>query len=154
MVAAPSVGPTSCSSWKKGGQSPVPFVPFIVLYDACVLYPAALRDLLVRSAQTGSFQAKWTRRILDECFLSLQRNRPDLRRERLARTRQELEKTIPDVEVTGYEAVARSIAGLPDMDDRHVVAAAIRTGAIWTTTASLKHGIALTSRCGQARAFP
>jgi hypothetical protein len=26
---------------------------FIVLYDACVLYPAPLRDLLIRAARTG-----------------------------------------------------------------------------------------------------
>ncbi len=39
---------------------------FIAIYDANVLYPASLRDLLIRLAQTRLFQAKWTNQILDE----------------------------------------------------------------------------------------
>jgi hypothetical protein len=50
---------------------------FIVVYDACVLYPNTLRDLLIRIAQSGLVQAKWTDRILDQVFASLSRNRPD-----------------------------------------------------------------------------
>ena len=38
----------------------------IVLYDACVLYPAPLRDLLMRLALTDLFQARWTDEIHDE----------------------------------------------------------------------------------------
>jgi hypothetical protein len=34
--------------------------PFTVVYDACVLYSAPLRDFLVRLAMTGLFRAKWT----------------------------------------------------------------------------------------------
>jgi hypothetical protein len=37
-----------------------------VVYDACVLYPAPLRDLLVQLATTQIFQAKWTDLIHDE----------------------------------------------------------------------------------------
>ena len=40
---------------------------FVVVYDACVLYPASVRDLLIRLARTGLFRARWTERILDEC---------------------------------------------------------------------------------------
>jgi hypothetical protein len=39
---------------------------FTVLYDANVLYPNTLRDLLIRIAQSGTVQAKWTNAILDE----------------------------------------------------------------------------------------
>jgi len=41
---------------------------FVVIYDACVLYAAPLRDLLVRVAQAGVVRAQWTTEILDECF--------------------------------------------------------------------------------------
>jgi hypothetical protein len=51
---------------------------FVVVYDACVLHPAPLRDLLVRLARKDLFRAHWTERILDECFDSLRRRRPDL----------------------------------------------------------------------------
>jgi hypothetical protein len=39
---------------------------FIVIYDASVLYPPTLRDVLIRVAQEGMVHAKWTNRILDE----------------------------------------------------------------------------------------
>lgn len=51
---------------------------FIVLYDANVLYPNTLRDLLIRIAQSGTVQAKWTTAILDEMTEALRRNRPDI----------------------------------------------------------------------------
>ena len=38
----------------------------VVLYDACVLYPAPLRDLLMRLTLTDLFQARWTDQIHDE----------------------------------------------------------------------------------------
>ena len=50
----------------------------VVVYDACVLYPSTLRDLLIRLAQAGLVQAKWTDAILDETFRGLSRDRPDL----------------------------------------------------------------------------
>jgi hypothetical protein len=34
---------------------------FTVVYDACVLYPAPLRDLLMRLALTDRFRARWLR---------------------------------------------------------------------------------------------
>ena len=59
-----------------------------VLFDACVLYPAPLRDLLIRLAVTGLFRAKWTDAIHDEWTRNLLANRPDLMAEQLNRTRQ------------------------------------------------------------------
>jgi len=39
---------------------------FTVIYDACVLYPAPLRDLLMRLALTDLYRARWTEMIHDE----------------------------------------------------------------------------------------
>jgi hypothetical protein len=36
---------------------------FTVVYDANVLYPNTLRDLLIRIGQSGIVQAKWTNAI-------------------------------------------------------------------------------------------
>ena len=52
---------------------------FVVIYDACVLYPAPLRDLLIRVAQTGVVRARWSNQILDECFRSILEQRPELK---------------------------------------------------------------------------
>lgn len=51
-------------------------MPFVVLYDANLLYPSTLRDLLIRVAQAGLVQAKWTDQVLDEVFGNLTANRP------------------------------------------------------------------------------
>jgi hypothetical protein len=110
---------------------------FIVLYDACVLYPPALRDLLIRIGQAGVVRVKWTERILDECFRSILRDRPDISVEKLARTRQLMNRALLDVLVTGYEDLIPAIQ-LPDPDDRHVVAAAIRAGAQVIVTSNVK----------------
>jgi hypothetical protein len=101
---------------------------FTVVYDACVLYPAPLRDLLIRIANTGLVRARWTDRILDECFGAILAQRPDLKREALARTRELMTQAVPDCLVRGYEPLIEGIE-LPDPDDRHVVAAAVRCGA-------------------------
>lgn len=110
---------------------------FIVIYDACVLYPAPLRDLLIRVARASIVRARWTEQILDECFRNITANRPELSAERLARTRELMNSSIPDVVVTEYESLIAGIE-LPDANDRHVVAAAIRAGAQSIITANLK----------------
>jgi hypothetical protein len=60
---------------------------FTVIYDACVLYPAPLRDLLMELALTGLFQARWTERIHDEWTRNVLKNRPDLTMSQMNRTR-------------------------------------------------------------------
>ena len=100
---------------------------FVVLYDACVLYPAPLRDLLVRLANTGVVRARWSEAILDECFRNILEHRPDLKPESLQRTRELMTRAVPDCLVTGFEGLIDGLV-LPDRDDRHVLAAAIRAG--------------------------
>jgi hypothetical protein len=107
----------------------------VVIYDACVLHPAPLRDLLIRIARTGLVRARWTDAILAECFRSIMRRRPELQ-EPLKRTRELMNAAIPDCLVSGYEDLVESLA-LPDPDDRHVLAAAIRSGASAIITANL-----------------
>jgi hypothetical protein len=60
---------------------------FTALYDACTLYPAPLRDLLMHLALTDLFRARWSDQIHDEWIGSVLEDRPDLRREQLERTR-------------------------------------------------------------------
>jgi len=92
------------------------------------MYPAPLRDLLVRIASTGIVRARWSEAILDECFRSILEQRPDLKPEALGRTRDLMKRAIPDCMVAGVEALVEGLS-LPDPDDRHVLGAAIRAGA-------------------------
>lgn len=111
---------------------------FTALYDACVLYPAIVRDLLMRLATTGMFRAKWSQQIHEEWISALLEDRPDLSRERLERTAQLMNAHAPDCLVEGYEALIDAL-NLPDPDDRHVLAAAIKGRASVIVTYDLKH---------------
>jgi predicted nucleic acid-binding protein len=110
---------------------------FVVVYDASVLYPSTLRDLLIRIAQSGLAQAKWTDHILDEMFDALRRQRPDLDSLRLGRTRELMGRAVRDWKITDYEILIDSLK-LPDPDDRHVLAAAIKAKAQVIVTANLR----------------
>lgn len=110
---------------------------FTVIYDANVLYPNSLRDLLIRIAQAGVVQAKWTGEILDETLGSLRRNRPDISPNKISRLRDLMNAAVPDCLVTGYEPLIEGLK-LPDAKDRHVLAAAIKVGAQVIVTRNLK----------------
>lgn len=96
--------------------------------DACVLYPAPLRDLLLQLSFAGLYRARWTDDIHDEWMASLLARRPDLTREQLDRTRTLMNASGLDCLVSGYDHLVDGLQ-LPDQRDRHVLAAAIRCGA-------------------------
>jgi len=110
---------------------------FTVVYDACCLYPAPLRDFLMELATTGLFRAKWTQAIHDEWTRNLLLKRPDLSPEKLRRTRDLMNIHAPDCLVEGYEHLI-AVVSLPDPDDRHVLAAAVHARADAVVTYNLK----------------
>jgi predicted nucleic acid-binding protein len=110
---------------------------FTVLYDACVLYPAPLRDLLLHLALTDLFHAKWSDAIHEEWMRNILANRPDLTRAQLNRTRELMNTHIRDCLVTGYEKIMPTLS-LPDPNDNHVLAAAITASASVIVTYNLK----------------
>jgi predicted nucleic acid-binding protein len=110
---------------------------FTALYDSCVLYPAPLRDLLMRLALTDLFRARWTDQIHDEWIGAVLKDRPDLQREQLERTRSLMNAHVRDCLVTGYQPLLQGLH-LPDPNDRHVLAAAIRARVDVIVTFNLK----------------
>jgi hypothetical protein len=112
-------------------------VRFVVIYDACVLYPAPLRDLLVQMATRHMYAARWTRQIHEEWIRSVLSDRPDLKRSQLDRTRALMDRAVPDCLVTGHETLVPALE-LPDADDRHVLAAAIVAGAQMIVTFNVR----------------
>ncbi len=108
-----------------------------VVFDACVLYSAPLRDLLVQLATAGIFRAKWTELIHDEWTRNLLVKRPDLNADRLARIRVLMNQNVPDAVVTNFEDLISTLE-LPDPNDRHVLAAAIVAEAEMIVTFNLK----------------
>lgn len=110
---------------------------YTVVFDACVLYPAPLRSLLMYLALSGQFRARWSADIHDEWIRNLLASRPDLTRAKLDKVRDLMDQHVPGSLVTNYQPLITSIA-LPDEDDRHVVAAAIQTRAEAIVTFNLK----------------
>ena len=104
--------------------------------DACVLYSAPLRDFLLRLAEAKLVQPYWSAKIQDEWMRNLFQKRPDLLRERLARTRDEMEKRFSRSVVSGFEELVPTLQ-LPDPNDRHVLAVAIRSKAPLIVTHNL-----------------
>jgi hypothetical protein len=107
------------------------------LYDACVLYPAPLRDLLLQLATTDLYRAHWTADIHKEWMRNVAADRPDIAPEKLERTRELMDAHVRDCLVNGYESLIPFI-DLPDDNDRHVLAAAIVAGAAVIVTYNLK----------------
>ena len=108
----------------------------IALFDACVLYPAPLRDLLMHLSLTDLFQAKWTDEIHDEWIRNVLKNRPDLTKQQLERTRNLMNLHTRDCLVEGYQKLIPKLQ-LPDENDRHILAAAIRAKASVIVTYNL-----------------
>jgi hypothetical protein len=100
-------------------------VAYVALFDACVLYSSRVRDLLLNLAVTDVFQARWTEVINDEWVGRLKENRPDLDVNKIDRTRQRVNDSVPDCLITGYESLIPSLTWM-NPKDRHVTAAAIR----------------------------
>jgi predicted nucleic acid-binding protein len=110
---------------------------FTALYDACVLFPAPVRDLLLHLAVTDQFRARWTDAIHEEWIRAVLNSRPDLSRERLERTRRLMDAHVRDALITDFEDLIPTLT-LPDPDDRHVLAAAVRGRADVIVTYNLK----------------
>jgi predicted nucleic acid-binding protein len=110
---------------------------FTAVYDACVLYPAPLRDFLMELALTDSFRARWSEEIHQEWIRNVLKNRPDLNESQLLRTKDYMDANVRDGLVTDFESLIPSLK-LPDEDDRHVLAAAIRCSADVIVTFNLK----------------
>jgi predicted nucleic acid-binding protein len=92
----------------------------------------------VELAAMQLYRAKWTDQIHEEWIGSLLKNRTDLTREQLNRTRTLMNEHVPDCLITGYEALIPSIQ-CSDPDDRHVIAAAVKGRCSAIITYNLRH---------------
>jgi predicted nucleic acid-binding protein len=82
----------------------------------------------MRLALTDLFHAKWTQEIHKEWMRNLLKNRPDLTAERLELVKTKMDMHVRDCLVDGYQELINGIK-LPDPNDRHVLAAAIKANA-------------------------
>lgn len=108
---------------------------FEVLLDTCVLYPPTLCDTLLRIAENGAFEPRWSADVLVE----LERNLSPLPSVGIkgaqARIRA-MTGAFPNATVNAYEQLLGDMPGHPT--DAHVMAAAIVARCQVIVTANLK----------------
>jgi hypothetical protein len=118
-------------------------VAFSAFLDTCVLVPSRGRDVLLEVAASGVYRPLWSSGVLDELARTLRTlgerrgeasDETDAYVGRLAR---QMTTSFPDALVEGWERVEGSIE-LPDLNDRHVVAAALMGRADVIVTDNVK----------------
>ncbi|WP_232370228.1 PIN domain-containing protein [Xenorhabdus lircayensis] len=78
------------------------YSPYPVVLDACVLYPARLRDLLMHLGLAGLYQPKWSDAIQDEWKRNLLQQRPDIPSDRLEHTTVLMNKGLARCQCHGF----------------------------------------------------
>ena len=101
--------------------------PFVVILDANVLFPFRVRDVLLTFAHEGLFRARFTEEILAEWTENLIELKPQLKESVLSQA-DEIRQNFDECFVTGHMPLIEGLE-MPDKDDRHVLAAAIRCSA-------------------------
>lgn len=97
---------------------------YTVILDACVLYPRLLRDVLLSLAHADLYTARWTLEIEQEWTTALLKQYPGMEAS-VGRSVEAMREAVPDCLVTGHQPFIKAL-DLPDPEDRHVLAAAIR----------------------------
>jgi hypothetical protein len=108
---------------------------FTALIDANALACGTRRNIILSLAEAGFFRPRWSDRILDEtvgAIAKITKGGADTIKQRSA-----MERAFPEAIVTGYSGLEAGLE-LPDLDDRHVLAAAIATSAQVIVTENLK----------------
>lgn len=116
---------------------------FAALLDTCVLWPSLQRDFLLSMSVEGLYRPLWSEAILEELHRHEQYKLID-RGTGPAQALAEADHLLAnmrmhfdDAVVEGWEPLEGSF-GLPDVDDEHVVAAAVVGGAGVIVTNNLK----------------
>jgi len=111
---------------------------YAALLDACVLVPMCLCDTLLRLAEEPAmYRPLWSNEILQEVGTALETKlglTSDQRHHRIA----EMSKMFPEALVEAPECMAEPLTGIPDKDDRHVLASAIFGHAQVIVTSNVK----------------
>ena len=110
-------------------------VRFICVLDTNVIYPLATRDLLFWFAHYELFTPKWSTHIFDEWENVMRRK--GLQKDEIEKRLRTANLAFPDALVKNYESLIKGL-NLPDENDRHVLAAAIKTNANVIVTNNLR----------------
>ena len=110
-------------------------VRFTCVLETNVIYPVNIRDLLLWFAHYDLFTVKWSNGICEE-WIKVMREK-GISEPEITKRIQRMSDAFPDALVENYEVLIEGLV-LPDKDDRHVLAAAIKANANLIVTNNLK----------------
>ena len=103
---------------------------YTALLDSCVLVPMCLCDTLLRLAtDPAMYRPLWSERILQEIGDALERKIKLTKQQRDYRISQ-MRVSFPEASVSAPPCLESSLTGIPDVNDRHVLASAIATASL------------------------
>ncbi|MDX6293857.1 MAG: hypothetical protein QOH50_2932 [Kribbellaceae bacterium] len=118
---------------------------FAALLDTCVLWPSKQRDFLLSLAVQNLYRPLWSSAILDELYycefdkLTEKQGMAEAQAEaKAAKLIEQMRTHFDDAEVQNWQPYEGTF-GLPDLDDEHVLAAAVAGHAGAIVTDNLKH---------------
>lgn len=115
---------------------------FTAFLDACALAGALKRNLLLTLAEADFFRVRWSQPVLDETQKAIEdiltKKGVECAANRASRARSAMEQAFEDASVTDFDKFLCVCEGLPDPNDAHVIAAALKTQAAVIVTDNLK----------------
>lgn len=115
---------------------------FTAFVDACTLAGALKRNLLLTLAEAEFFRLRWSAEVLTETQSAIEKMLSGKgvtdAVDRAARARQNMEDAFEDALVVDFGGFLCVCASLPDPNDAHVLAAALKTQAAMIVTDNLK----------------
>lgn len=108
---------------------------FICVLDTCVIFPVEVRDVLLWFAHHQLYVPKWTSDIHREWMNVMERK--GINKAEAQKRCMRMNEAFPFALVSNYESLIEKL-DLPDKDDRHVLAAAIKVNASQIVTNNLK----------------
>ena len=110
-------------------------VRFTVVLDTNVVYPVIIRDILFWFAHYDLYTPKWSEHIFDEWKRVMIEK--GVSEEEASKRIAKANAAFPDALVKNYKGLIEHLV-LPDKDDRHILAAAIKTNANLIVTNNIK----------------
>src|SRR5712692_5702660 len=95
---------------------------YVVVLDACVLFPSSLRDTLLRTAKAGLYRMRWTDDILEEVRRNLI-NKRKMSEDQAQRLIDTMSKQFPEAFITQHRFLISSMTN--DTKDRNILRAIV-----------------------------
>lgn len=115
---------------------------YTALVDACTLARVLNRNLLLSLAERGFFRIRWSDEILAETQRAIEKMLTERgcpqSKQKAAKSIRNMRKAFPEANVDGVECYLGLNHSLPDLNDEHVLAAALKAQAQTIVTENLR----------------